>query len=59
MFAALERKAVPDNLSFDCAGGDVLLLCLIFPISIFIVGLLETQLFACLRGCCKPRYDLR
>jgi len=57
LWAALEKRPVADNLSLTVSGGDVLFLCLGFPIYWFIVYIIESQMCDCFIKCCEPSND--
>jgi len=53
----LERKTIPDDLSFRCAGGDLLFICLAFAVFIIAVIILENE--TCIKwfNCFKQGYS--
>lgn len=51
MFALLQGTSSPAILSFDCAGGSVLFLCLDFAIYTIIIFLVEGRVFTSLLQC--------
>eukprot|EP01022_Parablepharisma_sp_SALTPOND_P014471 TRINITY_DN1967_c0_g1_i1.p1 TRINITY_DN1967_c0_g1~~TRINITY_DN1967_c0_g1_i1.p1 ORF type:complete len:1683 (-),score=190.16 TRINITY_DN1967_c0_g1_i1:3454-8502(-) len=54
LYAALEGTEVKEDLSFDVAGGDVLFLCICFPIYSILIAMIEGQWFSCLAKCFEP-----
>jgi len=55
MYALLEGEdEVPADLSFNVSGGDVLFLCIMVPIYIILIGLIENQYFDFLIKLCEP-----
>eukprot|EP00826_Nyctotherus_ovalis_P045315 TRINITY_DN49_c0_g1_i2.p1 TRINITY_DN49_c0_g1~~TRINITY_DN49_c0_g1_i2.p1 ORF type:complete len:1624 (+),score=501.10 TRINITY_DN49_c0_g1_i2:541-5412(+) len=54
LYAIMEGKEVKGNLSFSVAGGNVLFLVILLPISILLIAFFESSCFASLVACCKP-----
>jgi len=55
VYARFEGKTAGDDLSFSVAGGDLLFLCILFPICIILIIMAEAQCFDFLITCCDPK----